>query len=243
MSCEQHKAHVLFTTQMQIVQDEILSWSCLSLLHESVFVQTVSQTQTPAYCRHCTDANSLMCCINLRTLAYISESSNLFKCLHFPPNKAKHTKVHINIPAFQCSHTCDHGLQKRTVSCHRVNLYSWVDPETTDVTRCSHSQRPQEVRACVLPGCGAQANWVPGEWSKVQNSLQVFISMKNSNSSVYRASNVGQEGSRKDLFFAKTLRERGSARRGADWNMAANLNRREKEGVKKQCVDLKAVRM
>ena len=87
----------LFTTQMQIVQDEILSWSCLSLLHESVFVQTVSQTQTPAYCRHCTDANSLMCCINLRTLAYISESSNLFKCLHFPPNKAKHTKVHIII--------------------------------------------------------------------------------------------------------------------------------------------------
>ena len=77
----------------KIVQDEILSWSCLSLLHESVFVQTVSQTQTPHYCRHCTDANSLMCCINLRTLAYISERSNLFKCLHFPPNKTKHTRV------------------------------------------------------------------------------------------------------------------------------------------------------
>ena len=54
---------------------------------------------------------------------------------------------------------------------------------------------------------------------------------------------MGQKGSRKDPFFARTLRERGSARRGADWNMAANLNRREKEGVKKQCVDLKAVRM
>ena len=61
--------------------------------------------------------------------------------------------------------------------------------------------------------------------------------------SVYRASNVGQKGSRKDPFFARTLRERGSARRGADWNMAADLNRREKEGVTKQCVDLKAVRM
>ena len=123
----------------------------------------------------CTDANSLMCCINLRTLAYISESSNLFKCLHFPPNKTKHTHRNVNSNNVciicQCSHSCDHGLQKRTVSCHRVNLYNWVDPETTDVTRCSHNKRPQEVRACVLPGCEAQVIWVPGEWSKVGNLL------------------------------------------------------------------------
>ena len=84
---------------------------------------------------------------------------------------------------------------------------------------------------------------MPGEWSEVGSFFRNCNFDDHFNYSVYLASNVGQRGSRKDPFFVKVLRERGSARRGADLNMAANLNLREKEGVKKQCVDIKAVRM
>ena len=31
----------------------------------------------------------------------------------------------------QCSHTCGHGVQTRRVSCHRVNVFGWVDPEVS----------------------------------------------------------------------------------------------------------------
>ena len=84
---------------------------------------------------------------------------------------------------------------------------------------------------------------MPGEWSEVGSLVIACNCINNIYYSVYLASNVGQRGSRKDPFFAKALRERGSVRRGADFNMAANLNPREKEGVKKQCVDIKAVKM
>ena len=84
---------------------------------------------------------------------------------------------------------------------------------------------------------------MPGEWSEVGSLVRSCNWIDDLYYSVYLASNVGQRGSRKDPFFAKALRERGSVRRGADFNMAANLNPREKEGVKKQCVDIKAVKM
>ena len=70
--------------------------------------------------------------------------------------------------SFQCSHSCGHGLQTRTVSCHRVNLYGWVDPETTDMTRCSSSQMPLEVRSCDLARCSAGVYWAVGDWGSCQ---------------------------------------------------------------------------
>ena len=33
----------------------------------------------------------------------------------------------------QCSHTCGHGVQTRRVSCHRVNVFGWVDPEVSSL--------------------------------------------------------------------------------------------------------------
>ena len=67
---------------------------------------------------------------------------------------------------FQCSHSCGHGLQTRTVTCHRVNMFHWVDPETTDVTRCSSSHQPVEVRRCLVASCEAGVFWQPGDWSQ-----------------------------------------------------------------------------
>ena len=73
---------------------------------------------------------------------------------------------------FQCSHSCGHGVQTRTVTCHRVNMYSWVDPETTDITRCINSQMPLEVRSCRLPRCDSSVFWEAGEWSECKWSSQ-----------------------------------------------------------------------
>ena len=54
------------------------------------------------------------------------------------------------------------------MSCHRVNTFSWVDPETTDVTRCSSSRQPAEVRRCKVASCEASVFWQPGSWSQCQ---------------------------------------------------------------------------
>ena len=46
-----------------------------------------------------------------------------------------------------------------------MNSYSWVDPETTDLTRCSTAtQMPLEVRSCSLARCSAGVFWVVGDW-------------------------------------------------------------------------------
>ena len=77
-------------------------------------------------------------------------------------------RVRIRYISFQCSHSCGHGLQTRTVSCHRVNQYGWEDPETTDLTRCSNSQMPLEVRSCDLARCSSDVFWVVGDWAPCQ---------------------------------------------------------------------------
>ena len=75
----------LFVSWMQIVQDEILSCSLLmSLLTACFCSDTASDSDTPqlqmADTACCTDADLIK-----GTLAYISDSNNLFQCLQFPP--------------------------------------------------------------------------------------------------------------------------------------------------------------
>ena len=117
---------------------------------------------------------------------------------------------------FQCSHSCGHGLQKRTVTCHRVNMFSWVDPEYTEVTRCSNTQKPIEVRSCLIPSCNATAIWVPGQWSQVKqffsfNFLQVdhFITIQ-----CVPSKQCGSKGKQKrSIFCQNTLGKKVSKKR------------------------------
>ena len=44
----------------------------------------------------------------------------------------------------------------------------WQDPEPTDLTRCSSSQMPLEVRSCALAQCSASVFWVVGDWAPCQ---------------------------------------------------------------------------
>ena len=147
---------------------------------------------------------------------------------------------------FQCSHTCGHGLQKRKVTCHRVNMFSWVDPETTEVTRCTAKQMPKEVRTCTLPSCEATVVWVPGEWSQVvsNGSIHVLSTFNHLfTCSVCPVSSVERGVNRKDAFFAEALRERKLARGDADMSMEASTGHLGKESVTRMFVGLKAVRI
>ena len=46
-------------------------------------------------------------------------------------------------------------------------MYSWVDPEITEVSRCNHRRKPIEVRSCSVPSCNATFVWGAGPWAQV----------------------------------------------------------------------------
>ncbi|CAG0917322.1 unnamed protein product [Notodromas monacha] len=65
----------------------------------------------------------------------------------------------------ECSHTCGPGIQYRTVKCHRVNHYGWVDPDPVN-RGCNDTFRPRNVQDCNLSDCNAAYHWVTTEWKE-----------------------------------------------------------------------------
>ncbi|KAL1425853.1 hypothetical protein MTO96_018835 [Rhipicephalus appendiculatus] len=91
----------------------------------------------------------------------------------------------------ECSRTCGEGFQKRSVTCHKVNAYGWVDPtpltpgaaerlslleaesspfyhgsqERRGPNYCSDQEKPPHSRACMVGHCGEGVFWRPGPWT------------------------------------------------------------------------------
>ncbi|XP_046609798.1 A disintegrin and metalloproteinase with thrombospondin motifs 20-like isoform X2 [Neodiprion virginianus] len=63
-----------------------------------------------------------------------------------------------------CSAECGNGMQMRTVTCHRVNKYEWMDP--TPVNGCRMSERPATEQTCKLRECDDEYYWVAEPWRK-----------------------------------------------------------------------------
>ena len=58
-------------------------------------------------------------------------------------------------------------MQKRMVTCHRVNTFNWVDPTPTEITGCNYKQRMTYIRTCNLYSCEEEVRWAAGSWSEV----------------------------------------------------------------------------
>lgn len=67
----------------------------------------------------------------------------------------------------KCSAECGEGIQHRTVTCHRVNLYGWIDPTPTE--GCPMDQRPVIEQICKLRECSDEYYWTAGAWKKVSS--------------------------------------------------------------------------
>ncbi|KAK2580485.1 hypothetical protein KPH14_006224 [Odynerus spinipes] len=64
----------------------------------------------------------------------------------------------------ECSAECGDGVQQRTVTCHRVNRYGWIDPTPTD--GCPMNQRPVTEQMCKLRECSDKFYWTTSNWRK-----------------------------------------------------------------------------
>lgn len=71
----------------------------------------------------------------------------------------------------KCSVECGEGIQRRAVTCHRVNSYGWIDPTPTE--GCPMDQKPVENQICKLRECSDKYYWVAGTWRKV-NAFSEF---------------------------------------------------------------------
>ena len=69
---------------------------------------------------------------------------------------------------FQCSHTCGKGVKHRGVSCRRINIYGWPDPDPVS-HGCNATEKPREVETCVINGdCKHKTVlWKVGLWEPV----------------------------------------------------------------------------
>ncbi|XP_018310553.1 A disintegrin and metalloproteinase with thrombospondin motifs gon-1 isoform X1 [Mycetomoellerius zeteki] len=64
----------------------------------------------------------------------------------------------------ECSADCGKGIQRRAVTCHRVNRYGWIDPTPTE--GCPMDQRPVGEQICKLRECSDKYYWTAGPWRK-----------------------------------------------------------------------------
>jgi len=60
---------------------------------------------------------------------------------------------------------CSKGIQRRAVTCHRVNRYGWIDPTPTE--GCPMDQKPVGEQICKLRECHDKYYWTTGLWRKV----------------------------------------------------------------------------
>ncbi|KDR16488.1 hypothetical protein L798_08797, partial [Zootermopsis nevadensis] len=63
----------------------------------------------------------------------------------------------------ECSQSCGHGIQQRTVQCHHLDLVVSED-------ECNPTERPSEQRNCFNSNCQDEFYWVPGEWQDCSHS-------------------------------------------------------------------------
>ncbi|XP_015110053.1 A disintegrin and metalloproteinase with thrombospondin motifs gon-1 isoform X1 [Diachasma alloeum] len=64
----------------------------------------------------------------------------------------------------ECSEDCGEGIQKRAVTCHKINRYGWIDPAPTD--GCLMSDKPRGEQTCKLQECSDKFYWTAGPWRK-----------------------------------------------------------------------------
>ncbi|XP_011064845.1 PREDICTED: A disintegrin and metalloproteinase with thrombospondin motifs 9 [Acromyrmex echinatior] len=64
----------------------------------------------------------------------------------------------------ECTPDCGKGIQRRAVTCHRVNRYGWIDP--TPTVGCPMDQKPVGEQICKLRECSDKYYWTTGPWRK-----------------------------------------------------------------------------
>ncbi|XP_037091736.1 A disintegrin and metalloproteinase with thrombospondin motifs 9-like isoform X1 [Pollicipes pollicipes] len=69
----------------------------------------------------------------------------------------------------ECSRSCGLGVQYRQLSCHRLNMFGWLDPEPAAAALCPPARRPRSARKCHR-SCSARHRWKAGEWSQCSES-------------------------------------------------------------------------
>jgi len=72
----------------------------------------------------------------------------------------------------KCSADCGEGMQRRAVTCHRVNRYGWIDPTPTE--GCPMDQRPVGEQICKLRECSDKYYWTAGSWRKVSTLFDIL---------------------------------------------------------------------
>lgn len=73
----------------------------------------------------------------------------------------------------KCSAKCGEGMQRRAVTCHRVNIYGWIDPTPTE--GCPMDQRPVNEQICKLRECRDEYYWTAGPWKKVSAFFEILF--------------------------------------------------------------------
>ena len=67
----------------------------------------------------------------------------------------------------KCTHTCGKGVRHRRITCHRVNVYSWIDPDPVP-HGCNDTIKPSDFQSCVInANCNSKVLWKVGPWSPV----------------------------------------------------------------------------
>ncbi|XP_023287905.1 A disintegrin and metalloproteinase with thrombospondin motifs 9 isoform X2 [Orussus abietinus] len=64
----------------------------------------------------------------------------------------------------ECTAECGDGVQRRAVTCHRVNRFGWMDP--TPVEGCQDVDKPISQQPCKLRECSDRYYWTAGPWKK-----------------------------------------------------------------------------
>ncbi|XP_057333026.1 A disintegrin and metalloproteinase with thrombospondin motifs 9-like isoform X2 [Microplitis mediator] len=95
------------------------------------------------------------------------------ECTRFGFNKPKTQRPCQRIPCdftwkegswSECSADCGDGIQRRAVSCHRINRYGWIDPSPAD--GCPLDKKPKSEQHCKLQECDDKYYWTAGTWRK-----------------------------------------------------------------------------
>ena len=58
-------------------------------------------------------------------------------------------------------------MRHRRITCHRVNVYSWIDPDPVP-HGCNDTIKPSDFQSCVInANCNSKVLWKVGPWSPV----------------------------------------------------------------------------
>ncbi|XP_043528485.1 A disintegrin and metalloproteinase with thrombospondin motifs gon-1-like isoform X2 [Frieseomelitta varia] len=71
-------------------------------------------------------------------------------------------------PWSECSKKCGEGIQRRLVTCHRVNRYGLIDHMPSD--KCPMDQKPKSQQSCKLRECDDKYYWRADPWKKCSHT-------------------------------------------------------------------------